>query len=125
LIPVNAWRASIPKLVALTTEAAMQPIEALAKWQSWDLGKEFPRWNENLRDGTPVLVRPLAPEDAVRERILLEALSPQSRRFRFLCSMGHPSPELIGRLTHPLAPREIAFAVVADVHEGWQGFLQI
>jgi GNAT superfamily N-acetyltransferase len=95
--------------------ARMQPIEALAKWQSWDLGKEFPRWKEKLRDGTEVLVRPLGPDDAARERVLLEALSPQTRRYRFLGAMGHPTPELIHQLTHPLAPREIAFAAVADV----------
>jgi len=93
----------------------MEPIEALAKWQSWDLGKEFPQWTEKLRDGTEVLVRPLGPGDAERERILLEALSPQSKRYRFLGAMGSPSPELVHRLTHPLAPREIAFAVTADV----------
>jgi GNAT superfamily N-acetyltransferase len=94
----------------------MQPIEALAKWQSWDLGQEFPRWKEKLRDGTEVVVRPLGPADAARERILLEALSPQSRRYRFLGAMGEPTPELVHQLTHPLAPREIAFAAIADVH---------
>ena len=88
----------------------MQPIEALAKWQSWDLGKEFPRWTEQLRDGTKVSIRPLGPADAAKEKILLQALSPQSRRFRFMGAMGEPTAELVRQLTHPLAPREIAFA---------------
>jgi GNAT superfamily N-acetyltransferase len=92
----------------------MQPIEALAKWQSWDLGGQFPRWREQLRDGTEVVVRPLGPQDAERERILLEALSPETRRFRFLGSLGHPTPELVDRLTHPIAPKEIAFAAATD-----------
>jgi len=117
LTSIKALGGGRPRLPGTAIEErAMQPIEALAKWQTWDLGREFPRWKEKLRDGTEVLVRPLGPDDAARERILLEALSPQSRRFRFLGAMGHATPELVYKLTHPLAPREIAFAVVADVH---------
>jgi GNAT superfamily N-acetyltransferase len=94
---------------------AMQPIKALDNWQTWNLGHDFPRWSERLRDGTPVLVRPLVPEDAEAEREFIESLSPESRRFRFLGQIGHPSEEMIRRLTHVDAPNEIAFAAVATV----------
>ena len=91
----------------------MQRIEPIANWQAWNLGGDFPRWNETLRDGTPVLVRPLGADDAAAEREFLEALSPQSRRYRFLGQIGHPTEEMIHRLTHVECPRDIAFAAVA------------
>lgn len=102
----------------------MQPIEALAKWQSWDLGGKFPRWHEKLRDGTPVLLRPLVPEDAERERVLLESLSPESRRYRFLGGMGHPTRALVQQLVHPQAPGQLAFAAIAPV-DGVDTFLGV
>ena len=91
----------------------MQRIEPLPNWQSWNLGSEFPRWNECLRDGTPVLVRPLTEADAPGEREFLESLSSESRRFRFLGQIGHPTEEMIRRLTHVESPRDIAFAAIA------------
>jgi GNAT superfamily N-acetyltransferase len=93
----------------------MQRIEPLPHWQSWNLGGEFPRWSECLRDGTRVLVRPLVEADADAEREFLESLSPESRRFRFLGQIGHPSEEMIRQLTQVDCPRDIAFAALADV----------
>jgi len=93
----------------------MEPIEALPEWQKWDLGRAFPRWRDRLPDGTEVLVRPLGGDDGDRERRLLEALSPESRRFRFLGAFGQPGAAMVQELTHPSAPREIAFtALLAD-----------
>jgi GNAT superfamily N-acetyltransferase len=93
----------------------MQGIEPLPSWQAWNLGGDIPRWNECLRDGTRVLVRPLVPDDAQGEREFLESLSPESRRFRFLGQIGHPTEEMIFRLTHVDSPRDIAFAATARV----------
>lgn len=39
---------------------------------------------ETLRDGTPVLVRPIEAGDVGLERDFIERLSPKSRRYRFL-----------------------------------------
>jgi GNAT superfamily N-acetyltransferase len=91
----------------------MQHIDALDDWQAWNLGGDFPRWNERLRDGTEVLVRPLDAGDADAERGFIESLSPESKRFRFLGQIGHPSDDMIHRLTHLESPREIAFAAIA------------
>lgn len=93
----------------------MQPIEPLPSWQTWNLDGEFPRWRDCLRDGTPVLVRPLGEEDAEAEREFLESLSPESRRFRFLGQIGHPTEEMIRRMTHVESPRDFAFAALATV----------
>ena len=80
--------------------------------QPWALGPDYPRWTETLRDHTRVVVRPLTRHDAARERTFIESLSPESRRFRFLGQVRHPSSELIESLTDIDYRRDVAFAAV-------------
>lgn len=69
-------------------------------------------WQEKLRDGTLVSIRPIGPEDAERERIYIEALSPESRYYRFLEGMRSPTPELIQKLTEIDHDRDAAFVAL-------------
>lgn len=55
--------------------------------------------DEVLNDGTHVTVRPIHPEDIELERRFIEALSPTSRRFRFLETMRAPSAALLKQMT--------------------------
>lgn len=66
-----------------------------------------------LRDGSRVLVRPIRKQDVELERKFIEGLSPQSRRFRFLCSMRTPSEKLLQKLTDLDTEREAAFIALA------------
>jgi GNAT superfamily N-acetyltransferase len=54
---------------------------------------------EVLRDGTRVQVRPIHPNDIELERRFIEALSPRSRRFRFLETIRSPSAALLEQMT--------------------------
>jgi GNAT superfamily N-acetyltransferase len=56
-------------------------------------------WDETLRDGTPVVVRPIREDDIEIERAFIAGLSPASRRFRFFDSMTSPSDGLLKQLT--------------------------
>jgi len=87
----------------------MQPIEPLMPWQ---LGPDYPRWTETLRDHTRVVIRPIRVEDAAAERTFIESLSPQSRRYRFLGEVHHPSDEMIEHLTRLDYVHDLAFAAV-------------
>ena len=78
----------------------------------WNLGPEYPRWIDTLRDGSTVVVRPIGKQDADAERAFIEALSPQSRRFRFLGEVRHPSDALIEQLTNIDYSDEVAFVAV-------------
>ena len=71
-----------------------------------------PRWTETLLDGTHVVIRTLDRVDGRREREFLEALSPQTLRFRFLGQVHHPSEALIERLTDVDMARDVALAAV-------------
>lgn len=52
-----------------------------------------------LKDGTHITVRALHPDDIELERRFIEALSPKSRRFRFLETMRSPSAALLKQMT--------------------------
>ncbi|MEO7326694.1 MAG: GNAT family N-acetyltransferase [Dokdonella sp.] len=77
---------------------------------------ETTQWQETLRNGTSVLIRPIRDVDVELERRFIEELSPQSIRFRFLGEMKTPSPELLRQFTHPDPASEVAF--VAMLGEG-------
>lgn len=79
------------------------------------MGPDYPRWNETLRDGSHVLIRPICKQDAAAERAFIEALSLQSRRYRFLGQVSHSSDESIERFTDIDYEHELAF--VAIVHD--------
>ncbi len=88
----------------------MPSIEALRPWQ---MGPDYPRWSEALRDGSHVLIRPVCKQDATAERVFIEALSPQSRRYRFLGQVSHSSDDLIKRFTDIDYEHELASAALA------------
>ncbi|HEY0179997.1 MAG TPA: GNAT family N-acetyltransferase, partial [Dokdonella sp.] len=60
---------------------------------------DAPSWTDMLHDGTRVSIRPIRADDAALEKAFIEHLSPESRRLRFLGSIGEPSAALIRSLT--------------------------
>jgi acetyltransferase len=66
-----------------------------------------------LADGRTVLVRPIRPDDAQREREFLERLSPQARRRRFIKYAHAPDQDLIHFFTHIDYDRHMAFVCEA------------
>lgn len=102
----------------------MQPIDPLSPWQAWALGPDYPRWTEHLRDGTQVLIRPLQRTDAPAEKEFIAALSPESRRFRFLGSVGNASERLVQELTDLDYERDLAFAALVR-HDGKDLFVGV
>lgn len=74
----------------------------------------FPPWTDHLTDGTTIYIRPISPDDAETDQHFIEALSPESKRFRFLAQIAHPSDEMIEQLTN-LDP-DSAVALVGSAH---------
>ncbi|MCB1697771.1 MAG: GNAT family N-acetyltransferase [Pseudomonadales bacterium] len=69
-----------------------------------------------LADGTPVLVRPIRPEDAKTEREFVDSLSSESKYFRFLNHMDKISPLLLARFTQIDYDREMALVALVGEH---------
>ncbi len=76
---------------------------------------EGTHWIDHMRDGTPVLIRPLRPEDREREEDFIRRLSPTARRYRFLGDFRQASPALIDQLMKLELPKQMAF--VALLHD--------
>lgn len=70
-------------------------------------------WVEALADGSHVLIRPLRPEDRQREADFIAGLSPEARRFRFLCSMQEVSPALLDQLMAVDFHENVAYVALA------------
>lgn len=67
------------------------------------------------RDGTPLHIRPLRPEDARMEQAFVQRLSERSRLMRFMSVVRELSPEMMSRLTQIDYDREMALvALTAD-----------
>ena len=67
-----------------------------------------------LREGARVTLRPIRPEDAELEREFVDALSPQSRYYRFFYQLHELTPTMIARFTQVDYDREMALVAVAD-----------
>jgi GNAT superfamily N-acetyltransferase len=75
---------------------------------------EGDHWIEPLRDGTPVLIRPLRATDRQLETDFIRALSLKSRRQRFLCDFKEPSQALVDQMMNIDYEKRMAF--IALIH---------
>jgi len=67
-----------------------------------------------MRDGSVIRVRPVRPEDAPLEQAFVNAMSDESRYFRFMDSTRELPPSQIVRLTQVDYDREMALIAVID-----------
>ena len=74
---------------------------------------EGTHWIETLNDGSPVLIRPLRPEDRQRETDFINRLSEQACRFRFLGNLKEASPALLDQLMNVDYQDRMAFVALA------------
>lgn len=78
------------------------------------------QWEVMLRGGERVLIRPIRKQDLDLERRFLEALSPRSRRFRFLDTIKSPSPALLKQLVEMDPARDVALIALIAGETGEQ-----
>lgn len=74
-------------------------------------------WIEPLKNGVQIMIRPLEAQDREREFAFIKALSPESRHFRFLCTMNEPSQGLLDQLLDLDYAKRMAY-VALTVEEG-------
>jgi acetyltransferase len=71
-----------------------------------------------LADGTVLAVRPIRPEDAELERRFVNALSEQTRYYRFFYRLHELTPAMLARFTQVDYDRELALLALAPDPEG-------
>ena len=74
---------------------------------------------DHLIDGTPLIIRPIRPDDAESEQNFVRGLSDEARMFRFMGAMNELSPEMLVQFTQIDYRREMAMVAMAmrDGHE--------
>ncbi len=72
-------------------------------------------FHETLKGGTPVLIRPIKPDDAAAHQEMVAGFSPQTRYFRFFSLREEITPEQLARFTQIDYEREIA--VIAEIEK--------
>lgn len=65
-----------------------------------------------LKDGTPVTIRPIRPEDAGIEQEFVRNLSDESRYYRFMDTVRELSPKMLSHFTRVDYDRHMALIVV-------------
>ena len=76
-------------------------------------------FHETLKDGTPVLIRPIRPEDAAAHYELVACFSRKTRYFRFFSYKDGLTPEQMVRFTQIDYDREIA--IIAEIKDQGRG----
>ena len=71
-----------------------------------------------LHDGTRLMIRPIRPEDAEREREFVNGLSERSRYLRFMHVLKSITPQMVARFTQIDYDREMALIAIAPNSEG-------
>ena len=70
-----------------------------------------------LRDGTPVTIRPIRPADMDLEKQFVRDLSDYSRYYRFMQPIRELTPAMLEHFTHPDYDHEMAL-ITTIVHNG-------
>jgi acetyltransferase len=70
---------------------------------------------ETLADGTPLVIRPIRPEDAESEQEFVKSLSEEARKFRFMGVLNELSPEMLVQFTQIDYRREMALVAMAEI----------
>lgn len=72
-------------------------------------------WDWQLKDGTPVKIRPIKPEDAAMNQRFVRQLSPETKYYRYMSALRELSPALLAKLTLIDYDREMAFIATCMV----------
>jgi acetyltransferase len=81
-------------------------------------GREFGARELVLRDGRRVAVRLARPEDAERIQAAVRALSPESRRSRFMSALKELTPSMLERVINPRDETECQLIATAIGDDG-------
>jgi acetyltransferase len=102
-------------VVALDARVMLRHVPASHRKYSQLAIEPYPRGlveHIQLPDGTPVVLRPIRPEDAQLEQAFVRDLSLESRRFRFMHALSRLSDEMLVRFTQLDYDRELGLIAI-------------
>jgi acetyltransferase len=100
--------------IILDPKIAREPVKPFSHMVISPYPSEY-EMTAQLRDGRPVLLRPIRPEDEFLEAEMLNSLSAEARRFRFFAPLKEATHEMLIPYTQIDYDREIA--IIAELTE--------
>src|SRR5690606_1215544 len=116
-LDVNPLIVDADRAVAIDARVVLRPAPADERPYAHMAIHPYPRSLERryvLRDGTPLTIRPIRPEDARLEERFVAGLSERSRYLRFMYVLKELTPEMLSRFTQIDYDREMALIALAD-----------
>jgi acetyltransferase len=117
-LDINPLLADDKGVLALDARVAIRKPARLFAGQTRFAVRPYPRQWEGqliLKNGWPIAVRPMRPEDEPAIVRLLERVSPEDRRLRFFHAVKEFSHQFVGRLTQLDYARAMAFVALDTV----------
>ena len=114
---MNPVIASPDGVVAVDARIVVAPYNEAARPFEHMAIHPYPRelvQRSDLADGTPVIIRPIRPEDAIIERDFVNGLSERSRYLRFMYALQEITPEALSRFTQIDYDREMALIAIVQ-----------
>jgi acetyltransferase len=129
-LDVNPLLADQDEVIALDARVAVAPAEAKFKGPGNPRFaiRPYPKeWEGRiaLADGTPVLVRPLRPEDEKMFPRFLDRVTPEDLRLRFFAPIKQFSHVFIARLTQLDYARAMAFVALDEAGREMMGVVRL
>ncbi|HET9701718.1 MAG TPA: GNAT family N-acetyltransferase, partial [Burkholderiales bacterium] len=94
----------------------LPPLESASRYSHMAIypypGHLIQHWQ--LADSTPVIIRPIRPEDAEMHQNFVRGLSEETKYFRFISTMHELTPKLLVRFTQIDYDREMALLAVME-----------
>lgn len=118
---INPLVADDRGVIALDARIVVEPVKDDVKRYSHMAIMPYPtRMVKNmlLGDGTPVVIRPVRPEDAEMQQAFVRNLSEESRYNRYMSSIKQLSQTMLVRFTQLDYDREMALAMMREGDEG-------
>ncbi len=116
-VPVGI-QIQFPKNSPLKMEATLSET---SNGTAFAIGRDVPPLTMELDDGTPVLLRPVLPDDRERVRIAIEEMSRESRYRRFFNSTMNPSADLLRYFTEVDQHHHVAWGALDPNADGQPG----
>jgi acetyltransferase len=108
-------------VVALDAHVRVKPVPASQRRYDHLAIAPYPRElveEAQLADGTPIVIRPIRPEDAKLEQDLVRELSLETRRYRFMHALSSLTDEMLVRFTQLDYDRELGLIATSKTASG-------
>ncbi len=115
-LEINSLNVDEHGATALNVEVCLEPSKSKMLYGHLAIHPYPQQWirSTTLKDGSPIQLRPVRPEDATSIINLVKEMSPESRYFRFMHAINELSPQMIAQFTKLDYDRQMALVATNE-----------